>query len=675
VNLVVGSGNVSRKSGNRIRTAPIRGVFWAFAAFVALGTLAAAASSPNELARIRTISYPVYFPYLVALDPDGRLYVASTTVDRYEERHESPVGAVQVYPAGTSSLPIRTTCGSPPALAILTDASKNLYVSNPNAFVDPPSIVEYAASGAVKRSITPPGLGATALALDVEGNLYAGTDDGVVAMYRPSATTAARTIDVARGRIAALATDERYLYVAASDGKKACICVYSLAGGRLVRTIADGIDQPTALAFDRSGALYVANRPGTVAVYVDGVRRRTIATEQSAVGLAMSPSGDLYVRTGAAIDVFPRAGTTRAFRIVVGGGVAGDMAMDRNGHLYVGDGHIVGEYTAPPNAASLAGSIAPAPFHAYTPASETKVVFSPNVSPSYVAFAGDGTPWIAGDHFVARVGPDGKLASYTLGAPNANDAGVVGIAIGPGDVVWLLTQARGPGQRDSIARVTPNGGVSTFPLNLGDGEEPIVSPRDIAMVPGSDAAMWFANPFSNTIVRIAPDGSVTTFRIPVSDTNPAKHLTPGADGALWFWDDGRIGRLTIGGVFTMFPPHVADTPFIAFPGGTVLFSKGLAIDTISTTGAISVVYKLPETCTVSFYDFLTVRDGAMWFLENGASIAELSQDGTLHEYPFANFAGSYDDGEPYFKRVSPDGSIWYQGGSDGTFTRATLPSP
>lgn len=74
------------------------------------------------------------------------------------------------------------------------------------------------------------------------------------------------------------------------------VTVYATGTGHLLRTITKGIDKPTALAFDRSGNLYVANAHGlelgSVTVYAPGksTPAHTItAYVQGPVALGLDP--------------------------------------------------------------------------------------------------------------------------------------------------------------------------------------------------------------------------------------------------------------------------------------------------------------------------------------------------------------------------------------------------
>ena len=67
---------------------------------------------------------------------------------------------------------------------------------------------------------------------------------------------------------------------------------------------------------------------------------------------------------------------------------------------------------------------------------------------------------------------------------------------------------------------------------------------------GPDGALWFTEPQTNRIGRIATDGAISEVRLPSenSGVEGPEDITTGPDGALWFTDSGanKIGRLVPG---------------------------------------------------------------------------------------------------------------------------------
>jgi hypothetical protein len=84
-------------------------------------------------------------------------------------------------------------------------------------------------------------------------------------------------------------------------------------------------------------------------------------------------------------------------------------------------------------------------------------------------------------------------------------------------------------------------------------------------------ALWFNEFGSGKIGRIATDGAVTEYSIPIPDAGPVA-LAMGPDGTLWFPVGSRtqynlvgtIGRITTAGVFTFYN---APEGFVAVAAG------------------------------------------------------------------------------------------------------------
>ena len=142
------------------------------------------------------------------------------------------------------------------------------------------------------------------------------------------------------------------LYVAASGS----IYKYTPAGDR--ETVASGIYQPIALAFDRAGNLFVANPgscacipeiicecpPSTIIKIAPNGNQSTFATIQSLqmLGLAFNGAGDLFVSTGATIVKIAPNGTQTTFASGLHGVWA--LAFDSLGNLYAGSDAVILKY-------------------------------------------------------------------------------------------------------------------------------------------------------------------------------------------------------------------------------------------------------------------------------------------------------------------------------------------
>ena len=187
-------------------------------------------------------------------------------------------------------------------------------------------------------------------AASLHGTLYANTTTTggrpVVNVYLSGSRD---PIHVIKSGAAAMGFDrEGNLYLADDVSVPNRVNVYAAGSSRFLRAIQNGIRQPTALAFDRTGDLYVGNEggagPPSVTVYPPGSNRpkRRFARYLGApTDLVFDKRGVLYLEsatefiTNFRISVFA-AGSTRPTRtIFLGQNHGGAMAIDRTGELFV----------------------------------------------------------------------------------------------------------------------------------------------------------------------------------------------------------------------------------------------------------------------------------------------------------------------------------------------------
>lgn len=108
-------------------------------------------------------------------------------------------------------------------------------------------------------------------------------------------------------------------------------------------TVASGLYQPTALAFDRAGNLFVGNSgagspaiPATIIKITPDGSQSTFATlnNPNLLGLAFDGAGNLFVSNSISVVKITPSGTQSTFASQLQG--AWPFAFDRTGNLYVG---------------------------------------------------------------------------------------------------------------------------------------------------------------------------------------------------------------------------------------------------------------------------------------------------------------------------------------------------
>ncbi|HEY2475816.1 MAG TPA: hypothetical protein VGI19_13585 [Candidatus Cybelea sp.] len=212
--------------------------------------------------------------------------------------------------------PSRRVKGFVWAIAIAVDQSDNLYVADCNTCPDGDlaqkkvrdSVFVYQTRQTkLWRTITQGVHSPRSITVDADGYLYVANVPNSstkrrpsIAVYAPGATTPLRVIARGITRPGLLTTDNQEdLFVANGGGE---ILEYS-PRGMLLRKMTHQVNNPTGLALDASGTLYVANTyqypaKGSISVYTAGSSKSSYVVVDGMnhpVALAVSGAGELYV--------------------------------------------------------------------------------------------------------------------------------------------------------------------------------------------------------------------------------------------------------------------------------------------------------------------------------------------------------------------------------------------
>jgi hypothetical protein len=151
-----------------------------------------------------------------------------------------------------------------------------------------------------------------------------------------------------------------------------------------------------------------------------------------------------------------------------------------------------------------------------------------------------------------------------------------------------------------------------------------------AIAPGADGNMWFTDE-GGAIGRIITSGQIAEFSSGLNPGSVPNAIAPGADGNLWFTDDGStkaIGRITPSG-------QIAEFSSGLNPGGV---PSGIGI----APGA----------------------DGNLWFTDDGSTkaIGRITTSGQIAEFSSGLNPGSVPLG------IAPgaDGNLWFTDGGSTT---------
>ncbi len=301
----------------------------------------------------------------------------------------------------------------------------------------------------------------------------------------------------------------------------------------------------------------------------------------------------------------------------------------------------------------------------------------------------DGNLWFVLPNIgkIDRITTGGTITEFTL--PEDSQYGGTGFPIGvpespesltpgPDGALWFTAAGFNP----YIGRIATDGTITEFPLPV-DPSNPFgfgsagSSASDI--VAGPDGDLWFVLPYLGEIGRITTGGTVTEFPLPEGSQpggalNPNKvgSLTPGPDGALWFTEDGKIGRIATDGTVTEFPAPAAFVGGItAGPDGALWFTETGGIGRITTAGQVT---SYPISDSGAFPVGITVGpDGALWFTDRGTNaVGRITTDGTIVEFPLNSDPETYLGlgNDPSSITTGPDGNLWIT--EDGTDKVARL---
>jgi streptogramin lyase len=293
-----------------------------------------------------------------------------------------------------------------------------------------------------------------------------------------------------------------------------------------------------------------------------------------------------------------------------------------------------------------------------------------SASEPYDIVAGpDGNLWFTelGGNRVARMTPTGTVTEF----PVAVGSGVRGIVPASDGNLWFVTDD------GTLSRITPAGVQTGFAA--GDAHFGGADPYMVAE--GSDGNLWFTNWDYSRISQSTPLGAVTSYSAGI--TSRPYDIVAGPDGNLWFTEPNanasRIGRITPGGTVTQFPLALGTRPYgiTVGPDGNLWFTQrgNDAIGRITPTGTVTE-FSVGITPGSTPLAITAGADGNLWFTEfDGNRIGRITPTGTVTEFS----AGITPGSAPYGIAAGPDGQIWFTQRAGSRIGRITateaLPPP
>ena len=231
---------------------------------------------------------------------------------------------------------------------------------------------------------------------------------------------------------------------------------------------------------------------------------------------------------------------------------------------------------------------------------------SPDGYPIGIAAGSDGAMWFVEStgNALGRIDPgaadpEASITEYPL--PTAGNFPTF-ITPGPDGNLWFTEQ-----NSDEVARFTasadPLATLTEFPT--GAGTEPY------SITSGPDGALWSVFGGSDRVARISTAGVVTaSYDVSAAGSN-AQGIATGPDGNLWIADQAgnTISSLTVGGAITVYPlPNVGSAPTmpVGGPDGALWFTESnrigrldLTPDPTTTTTAVPTVPTTAAPTTVA----------------------------------------------------------------------------
>ena len=250
---------------------------------------------------------------------------------------------------------------------------------------------------------------------------------------------------------------------------------------------------------------------------------------------------------------------------------------------------------------------------------------------------------------IGMLTPSGHFTGFNVTTPNSGPTSIVN---GPDGNLWFDEFFVG-----KIGTMTTAGVVTEYPLPplMLSGTPASVSSQ--YMTVGPDGALWFTgHAYASSccqavgvIGRMDVGGNVTYLTLPSSLANPEGIVT-GSDGALWFADPGTqsIGRMTTAGAFTSFPvPQQNGFTEVFFlakgPDGNIWFTD-VELNTINRLTPAGKVTVFPLKSGNPIPEAITAGpDGAMWFTEANNNVApglgRITTKGSITEFTTPSSTG------------------------------------
>ena len=441
-----------------------------------------------------------------------------------------------------------------------------------------------------------------------------------------------------------------------------------------------GLKSPAGLALDSNGALYLADSANNRVRRVYQGIISTVYNVPAPTGVAIGPSGVLYVAAAGYLGT--------QFKAVGGIPSARDVALDRSGSLFATTGLYVRKVSADGKASTIAGNGA-APYFSGDGGPATGARLH---APSGIAVDEAGNWYVAdtANHRIRQISAAGIVTTIAgtgeAGAKGDNGRAMLAQLNAPRSVALdsqhnLYIADTG---NNLVRKVTPGGVIVSLALSLHD-------PEYVALDPAG--SLYIAECGSNRVLKVASSGVVSSM---LQAFQPAAVAVDGG-GNVYVSEAQRISKITPAGAVTTLLDGLNSPRGLALtPDGDLLIAES-GMNVVRRLSATGVLTTLAGTGVAGYSgdggaasaaqlngpaDVIADLTGAVWIADSGnnrirklsptsisqtAAAASIANAATLAPGPIAPgeiitiFGSGFDQDQTQLQFDGQPATIFYAG--------------
>ena len=252
--------------------------------------------------------------------------------------------------------------------------------------------------------------------------------------------------------------------------------------------------------------------------------------------------------------------------------------------------------------------------------------------------------------------PLGQIQTYTVPTSSAFPFGIVA---GPDGNLWFT--------EEGAAEI---GVISTAGSFLHEYTMPEGTSQPSGIAAGPNGELWFAESGEDQIAEISTSDSLTEFE--VSGDPDVDPITAGTDNAMWFpegpGDANTIDRIPTSATSSdpditkaTIPTSDADVDAIATDSGGDLWFTETGTDKVAELIPPDTFHEYPITGGYTFPGGIAAGpNDSMWFTEDDGGIGEVSESGSITQFPLPSPLGSSGPvPSPNSIAAGTDGNLWF----------------